>query len=325
MVQPTHATRDHGFSLIELMVVIMILAALLGIVLPVVSHVRKSADQAASSAQVNSIADACRQYQLTFNAFPGYLSDNVLADDSVKINNRITGTENLLISLLGRIEDENAVTNASDRFGAGFLGTAFRNTGTDDVVDLSKIGDGPMIKSFRTYGAFYAPKDGELGNVTTQDNLWYEDNKMPELLDARTLVPILYYRGNASRRLTASERHVNNQNQNGAFYRAGNAFYTDTILYNQNGDKYEQQGKSLIGVAAGGNLMNNFAYTLINPTLSKLTSGPNAPDGPVLRGSVALFAPGTDGIYFSLDELGDTEINNADELKRFDDIMQFVE
>ena len=54
--------RPHGFTLIELLVVIAIIGVLTGLILPAVSHVRRTARQTACLSNLHSIGRAMRMY-----------------------------------------------------------------------------------------------------------------------------------------------------------------------------------------------------------------------------------------------------------------------
>src|SRR4051794_23285258 len=63
----------RGFTLVELLVVIGIIALLIGILIPVVSRVRQAAHGANTKSLMQKISAACSAYQLTFNAYPGIM------------------------------------------------------------------------------------------------------------------------------------------------------------------------------------------------------------------------------------------------------------
>src|SRR5437667_8713203 len=74
MVGRTRVGR--GFTLIELLVVLGIILLLVGILIPVIGKVQKSAQAANSQALIASISGALEQYRQQFNSYPGPLANN---------------------------------------------------------------------------------------------------------------------------------------------------------------------------------------------------------------------------------------------------------
>src|SRR6187200_2999400 len=75
------AIRDRksamaGFTLVELLVVIGIIVLLVGILLPVVSGIKKSAYGAASAQQIQRLTSAIEAYSADHRAYPGPLSND---------------------------------------------------------------------------------------------------------------------------------------------------------------------------------------------------------------------------------------------------------
>ena len=96
-----------GFTLVELLVVIGIIVLLVGILLPVVNGVRKSAYAAASAQQINRLMSAIENYNSDYRAYPGPLSnDQVILQTDLpdKIVGKVTMSENLVLGLLGGLK-----------------------------------------------------------------------------------------------------------------------------------------------------------------------------------------------------------------------------
>src|SRR3954468_19172341 len=101
----------EGFTLVELLVVIGIIIVLIGILLPVLGHVRKAAWGASSQASIMNLASAIERYRQEFNAYPGLFSNSSFdattglapMQTSAGTTN-ITMSENLVLSLLGGFE-----------------------------------------------------------------------------------------------------------------------------------------------------------------------------------------------------------------------------
>jgi len=70
-----------GFTLVELLVVIGIIALLIAISVPVYSKIRKSAQAAGVQNQIQTLGAQIQAYQQTHGAYPGPLSDDQIYSD----------------------------------------------------------------------------------------------------------------------------------------------------------------------------------------------------------------------------------------------------
>ena len=204
--------RDRGFTLVELLVTIGIIVVLVGLLVPVVGKVRLAAQEASTKNFISQIASACENYQLTFRAYPGPLSnDQVNAAGSgatapvitgVPMPGQITGTENCVLGLLGGIQ---ATTGS---------GGAVTYT-----YDPALVGVGPNSLNPRQpkrYPAFIdakylssatGPKTGHFGGEFGEAN----DTIIPEFVDQfPNALPILYLRARTGAVANGTRNATNN-------------------------------------------------------------------------------------------------------------------
>ena len=74
--------RRRAFTTIELLVVIGIIVALIGILIPVVGKVRESAKSADNAAWVQQLGGAIEQYHTDFRAYPGPLTNDEIRNNT---------------------------------------------------------------------------------------------------------------------------------------------------------------------------------------------------------------------------------------------------
>ena len=72
-------TRRFGFSLVELMVVISIIAVLVGLLLVALGRVRTAASITRTKNTMQQFAAACDQFQQEYGRYPGVIPEKVLA------------------------------------------------------------------------------------------------------------------------------------------------------------------------------------------------------------------------------------------------------
>ncbi|HET6248089.1 MAG TPA: prepilin-type N-terminal cleavage/methylation domain-containing protein [Tepidisphaeraceae bacterium] len=107
-----------GFTLIELLVVIGIIVILVGILLPVVSTMRKRAENTDSTAEITRIAVACNNYYNDYHAYPGPVPESLIYGNNGQLSQTaaltgasiISSSENLVLGLEGGIVPPTSAT-----------------------------------------------------------------------------------------------------------------------------------------------------------------------------------------------------------------------
>jgi type II secretory pathway pseudopilin PulG len=128
-MQQSESHRCRAFTTIELLVVIGIIVALIGILIPVVGKVRESAKATDTAAWVQQLGGAIEAYHSDFRAYPGPLHNDKIrspaASQDVVITtvtgfapatanggnvDKITMSENLVLGLAGGLKPNTAGT-----------------------------------------------------------------------------------------------------------------------------------------------------------------------------------------------------------------------
>ncbi len=173
--------RSKGFSLIELLVVIGLMAILVAILLPALAAARRQARVTETTSELQAISSACEGYKTMFSAYPGPVKEPDVAQND-NTNKTLSGTQNMILGLMGAIQSSAgapAVTISITPY-TGSSYSLFANFKASGVTDLSNS---------RSINAFYIPRSGEYKVVPGSTNT------NPTLMDHNPdALPILYYR-----------------------------------------------------------------------------------------------------------------------------------
>src|SRR5262245_20802196 len=105
MPQSVTTAGRRGFTLLELLMVIAIIAVLIGLLLPAVHKVREAANRMSCSNNLKQIAVASQHYHDSFKTYP------TGARLPVYVDGVPTGATNLWVELLPYFEQDNLYKN----------------------------------------------------------------------------------------------------------------------------------------------------------------------------------------------------------------------
>ena len=190
-------TFSSGFTLIEILVVIAIIAVLAGILLAALSGVQKAAMKTQSSSLMQSFARACDAFALDHGRYPGLLPDSAV--NGIEI----TSTQNAMLELMGgaRVLNTQSPSSVVDEYNSFATNATIEYPDTFEdpisgltwslVFDESRFGEGPWIAG-RVYEPYFSPKSRDL-QYTPFDINNLDDFVLPSLIDAWD-TPIMYFR-----------------------------------------------------------------------------------------------------------------------------------
>jgi type II secretory pathway pseudopilin PulG len=212
-----HRRRERGaFTLVELLIVIGIIVVLIGILLPVVSKIRRAAQAANTKNFVAELGGAIDRYQTDFRAYPGPLSNNemdiadigttytpggyptfgfpasapgfdITSQSASQAGQHFTMSENLVLGLLGGLHADTTISGQLD-------------------YDPSAVGGGPYslntVGTPKRYSAYLDDKQLSWRNGSAGRTGQYQDDAasandslIPEFVDSfPDAMPILYMR-----------------------------------------------------------------------------------------------------------------------------------
>jgi len=130
---PSARSRFRGFTLVELLVVISIIALLAGLLLPVILGAIKRAEVAKADGEVKAIAAAVEHYQVEYSKYPG---QNAGTSDKQYTS---TDYKNLIATLTGSNINWNSA-NSNPR-GIVFLSVDQKSYATNNTGGNAQTGD----------------------------------------------------------------------------------------------------------------------------------------------------------------------------------------
>jgi prepilin-type N-terminal cleavage/methylation domain-containing protein len=209
-----HRHRDRGFTLVELLVVIGIIALLIGILIPVVNKVRQTAYVANTKALMQKVSAAVSSYQMTFRAYPGVMPNlaydldyssaspgPVTASTQFKdpaTYKYFTQSEDLLVALSGGLKADFTANPIRLEYDPQYLGQG--------PVTFNPLNPGKHTAFIAADPSDLSPAGAPLSDPNNGLNLQYvKDTPVQEFMDkfpdAR---PVIYVRSNPGAKSAAA-------------------------------------------------------------------------------------------------------------------------
>lgn len=302
--------QSRGFTLLELLVVMFIIALVIAIVLPALAHVKTITKITATTAMMNRLSTATSQFEIDNKRSPGYFSPREMGSAS-NASQGFTAMENAMLELTSGI-----VTSGS---GPSVV-TVGPSSGNTVDVDLDLIGvDRAGATAYWTpEPQFYIPQDGEEGGVQFGED---DHGRLPDVVDAFGSPVLLWVEDDTAIGSVQTVENFATLASGGSepshFYLNSNAGFlkseslgklrkdqTDTSAAHSrigSGVSENNRSQSLAGI------LGHPAY----PTPSDLSNGLDTLPGSG-RGKIVIHSAGPDGYYFgSADKRGQATSNGT--------------
>ena len=317
-----------GFTLVELLVVIGIIVLLVGILLPVVHGVRKSAYAAASGQQIARLTAAIEAYYGDHKAYPGPLSnDQIISGGSSSTGTlptnltgeTVTMSENLVFGLVGGLKPSTSAS-APVEYDVERIASRMGPMGLNPVAPK---GGRPYIEASASELSLPTrdPKTTAKKYQSEFGGPAADDSKAPEFVDHfPDSLPVLYYRarrgaqGVIADKGTGPTAYQYDVQQNVGYLKKGAP--TTGIGGNGPHGLAELGAPNLItdGTAVrppeapwgnGGGVKAYTAWTYFaNPQLTPSTPKPTLANGtPRQKDGYILISPGKDRVYGTRDDI----------------------
>lgn len=309
-------TGSRGFSLVEMMVVLLILSVVLGIIIPALGYARNTARKNATSALMTQLATASASFQLDERRLPGYFSARDMGHADNAGSEGFSQMCNILLDLSGGIVNTSNATPTTVQVGPHAGARAFV---APEYIGGSTQVTGSVAKAyFRPDPKTFTIVSGRFGTAN--------NTALPELVDLFG-TPILAW-GVDEVPNSTNEFVSANSATRARFYWAQNASALRSVALGRIGGNQTTESK----IGSNSSPANN-----ANPVVSlrALLGAPNFPDPAnaatpaAIRAPIVFHSAGYNGLFMGNFERGGklagdgavTYLSTKDNMEDFDDLI----
>lgn len=313
-VAATTSAPGRGFSLVEMLTVLVILAIVLSILLPALAATRNSARKAATQTIQKTIGDACQQFAIDQRRQPGYFNQTQMGSAANSGTYGFTQMENLILDLAGGVTSRTTEDVPNRIIDVGPTPQARAIVAIDEIGSPSLSNRGNVSKAyFRPDPKYFVAQLGAEKRIVNDVN----DQLFPLIVDPWGQPMLAWVQDDVptgSELFSADEAAAGANPIRAKFYWATNAGLLKAMSTGKNGA--DQKTQSLLGESFTANSTipgftvstraASLAGLLGNPSGGFVSGGPatGAKMPLVARGSVIIQSAGPNEIFLGATERG---------------------
>ncbi|MBX3358391.1 MAG: prepilin-type N-terminal cleavage/methylation domain-containing protein [Phycisphaeraceae bacterium] len=301
----------RGFTIVELLVVILIIGVVVALVFPAITGSQRAAKKVATTAMLADLSSAASAFSIDNKRTPGYFTTADMGDQA-NVDRGFTGMNNVLLDLAGGI-----VAAGGGGPGAGDIVVVGPTAAKTVTVDVGRIG-----ATGGNQKAYYSPpaKNWVVNGLVAQKQTNVADHsKLPDLVDSFG-DPILAWSedstaGNSN--FSSKARIAGTPGSYARFYWAENAAFLQATNLGRLGKTQAYTAANTPSSLLGGgrsdvDLATSLAGLLGNPAFPESTAAGVAPKPAAARGGLVFHSAGADGFYVgTTDDGGKFAASNA--------------